>query len=41
MEHCDKMIGQEDIEVSCIGDLRKNEMLVSWDEELAEEEEVV
>ena len=35
------MIGQEEVEVSLVRDLRKDEMLVNWAEDLAEEEEAV
>ena len=41
MEHCDEMMEQEEVEVSWVEDLRKDEMLVSWDEDLAEGGEVV
>ena len=41
MEHCDEMMGQEEVQVSLVGDLRKDEILVSWAEDLAKEEEAV
>ena len=41
MEHCHEMMGQEEVEVSWVKDLRKDEMLVGWVEDLAEREEVV
>ena len=36
--HCNKKMEQGEIEVSWIGDLRKDEILVNWAVDLAEEE---